>query len=219
MLLILLLILLLLLIVGLYFLYRLIKWVLKEKIRIRWALTIIVVVALTSIIKIAFFTKMEFIQSKVYPNLYLVKNPIKDKDYIHRIIKKRVLQKVNAKLLDDNGTNEFSRKLREEPPYGISFYEYDTGTFFLIPFGDAGTVHFIKNKEDPGGFSSEELYNYDQFRIAEFKVAYCKSDSLHHTGILLYYQGRDVIKTDTLFNQCIIKKEAAALEDVDIVIE
>ena len=219
MVLLLLFILLSLLIVGLYFLFRLVRWILKKKVRGKWALGILLLVALTSIVKMVFFTKMEFIQSKVYPNLYLVKNAIKDKDSIHRMIKKRVLEKVNNVLLDDNGANEFSRKLMEEPPFGISFYEYDTGTFFLIPFGDAGTVHFIENKEDPGGFSSEELYNYDQFRIAEFKVTYCKSDSLHHTGILRSYQGKDVIKTDTLFNQCIIKKEEAPIEDVDIVIE
>ncbi len=215
MLLVLLLFLLIILILGLYFLFRLTRWILKKKIRIKWAFTVILVVALTGVIKVVFFTKMEFIQSKVYPNLYLVKNAIKDKDSIHRIIKIRVLEEVKTKFHDDNGANEFSRKLMEEPPFGISFYEYDTGTFFLIPFGDAGTVHFIENKEDSEGFSSEELSHYNQFRMAEFKVAYCNSDSLHYMGILKYYQIRDVIKTDTLFNQCIIKKEETYFEDAE----
>ncbi|NJM79134.1 MAG: hypothetical protein HC854_04895 [Flavobacterium sp.] len=41
---------------------------------------------------------MEFIQSKVIPNLYLVKNPIKNKDSLQNDIKKVVLDKVNSQI-------------------------------------------------------------------------------------------------------------------------
>ncbi|MFC4636075.1 hypothetical protein ACFO3O_19350 [Dokdonia ponticola] len=157
---------------------------------------------ITSVLKIAFFTKMEFIQSNVYPDLYLIKNPIKDTDSMHRMIKKMVLTKVNTEFLDKHRINELSENKMNTPLYRIRFYEYYSGTFFLIPFGEAGTDHFIENKEDPGGFISEELSHYHQYRISEFLIEYCENDSLNSIGKLHYYKGWDIIKTDTLLNQC-----------------
>ncbi len=215
MLLVILFFLLILLLVGLYFLFRAIKWTLKEKIRIKWVLVIILIITLTSVLKVTFFTKMEFIQSDVYPDLYLIKNPIKDTDSIHRMIKNRVLKKVNTELLNAHGAADFSEYGMDPSSYRIRFYEYYTGTFFFIPFGEAGTDHFIENKEDPGGFSSEELSHYHQYRIAEFNIDYCENDTLNSVGRLYYYQGRDLIKTDTLLNQCIINKDEEPSEFVE----
>ena len=219
MLFVILLFLLILLLIGVYLLFRAIKWTLKKKIRIKWALVIILVVAVTNLIKVVFFTKMEFIRSNVYPNLYLIKNPVNNRDSIHKAIEEMVLKKVNTELLDKLEANEFSENLMNTSSYRFRFYEYYTGTFFLIPFGEAGTKHFIENEEDPEGFSSEELSHYNQYRIAEFNVGYCKNDTLHYVGRLNYYQGWDVIKTDTLFNQCIINKEETPLEDAESIFD
>jgi len=59
-----------------YVLYILIKWISKKKKRIQWTFGIIGILILINIIDSIFFTKMEFIQSKVYPHLYIVKNQI-----------------------------------------------------------------------------------------------------------------------------------------------
>lgn len=207
-------ILVIILILGLYALYRLVIWIHKKKIRIKLASGLVGVIVLTILINHLFFKNMEFTQSEVYPNLYLVKYPIKYKDSIHKVIEKIVLEKVNTEFLDNNGANEFSKKL-PEVSYHIRFYEYYTGTPFFVPFGEAGTVHFIENEEDPGGFSSEELSHYNEYRIAEFNLEYCKNDTLNFVGRLSYYQGLDVIKTDTIINQCVINKEEESSEDAE----
>lgn len=200
MLILLLLILLIFLIIGLYQLFRLTKWVFKKKTRIKWATGLVGVMVLVTLINHLFFKKMEFIQSKVYPNLYLIKYPVKDKDSLHSFIKKMLLEKVK-------NINDLSEGSIIELQYGLDFYEYYTGTPFFVPFGEAGTTHFIDNEEDPGGFSSELLRHYDAYRIAEFNLKFCKNDSLNYVGIINYYQEWDIIKTDTIINQCTIIKE------------
>jgi len=175
-------------------------------------LAVILVVTLTGVLKVTFFTKMECIQSNVYPDLYLIKNPIKDTDSRHRLIKQIVLDKVHAEFLEKQETTNDPKNSMDPSSYRIRFYEYYTGTFFLIPFGEAGTDHFIENKEDPGGFSSEEISHYNQYRIAEFTIEYCKNDTLNSVGKLYYYDGWDLIKTDTLFNQCIINTDEESSE-------
>lgn len=194
MLILLILLLLIILFICLYQLFRLLKWIIKKEIRIKWASTLVGVIILTALINHLFFKNMEFIQSKVYPDLYLVKYPIKNKDSIFRVIENMVLQKVN---------DQFKTSVKRiEMPYRISFFEYYNGTPFFIPFGEAGTTHFIENKEDPGGFSSEELFHYNQYRIAEFSLDYCKNDTLNYVGTINYYKGQEVIKTDIIINQC-----------------
>ena len=200
MLLLILLLLLSMLIIGLYFLFRLIKWILKKKVRSIWALVLLTLVALSWLIKFAFFTKMEFISSKVYPDLYLVKNPVNNKDSIHSAIKRMVQEKVNNKFITEIISKDSFEK--RGVPYRLRFYEYYTGTPIFVPFGEAGTTHFIEHEEDPGGFSSEEISNYNTYRIAEFYLKYCDADSLNFVGTIDYYQNWEIIKTDTILNQC-----------------
>ena len=200
MLLLILLLLLSMLIIGLYFLFRLVKWILKKKVRSIWALVLVTLVALSWLIKFAFFTKMEFISSKVYPDLYLVKNPVNNKDSIHSAIKRMVQEKVNNKFITEIISKDSFEK--RGVPYRLRFYEYYTGTPIFVPFGEAGTTHFIEHEEDPGGFSSEEISNYNAYRIAEFYLKYCDADSLNFVGTIDYYQNWEIIKTDTILNQC-----------------
>ena len=145
---------------------------------------------------------MKFIQSKVYPDFQLVKYPIKDRDSLHKIIEKMVLKKVNSEFFNNNEKYDFSKNSTTAVPYSIRFYEYYTGTPFFVPFGEAGTTHFIENKEDPGGFTSEEICHYNTYRIAEFNLKYCPNDSLNYIGTINYYQGLDIIEKDIILNQC-----------------
>ena len=136
-----LLILCIILFIGLFQLFRLIKWTIKKEIRIKWASGLVGVIALAVLVNHLFFKKMEFIPSKVYPDLYLIKYPIRDKDSLHKIIAKIVLQKVS------NHFKTPSKNTTAIVPYRIRFYEYYSGTPFFVPFGEAGTKHFIENKE------------------------------------------------------------------------
>lgn len=97
--------------------------------------------------------------------------------------------------------NKHPEKPISELANTLNFYEYYKGTF-LIPFGEAGTVHFIENKEDPGGFSSEELIHYYNYRIATFNLKPCINDSLNYYGEVVFYQNDSILKTETLLNLC-----------------
>lgn len=184
------------LILCLYQLFRLIKWTIKKKKRMKWISCLVGVIVLVILVNHLFFKNMKFIESKVYPGLYLVKYPIKDKDSLHAIIEKMVLQKVR------NHIKTSSKNTTLIEPYSFSFYEYYAGTPFFILFGEAGTKHFIEHKEDPGGFSSEYISDYNRFHIAEFNLKYCKNDSLNYVGTINYYQNWDLVNTVTVFNQC-----------------
>jgi glucan phosphoethanolaminetransferase (alkaline phosphatase superfamily) len=194
----------------LYILYLLIKWISNKKKRIQWAFGIIGILIFVNIIDLVFFTKMEFIQSKVYPHLYLVKNPINNQDSLNAIIKNRVVQKMNTEFIGRENKYKQKYQYTSESPsttylsYSIRFYSYYKG-WETNPFGEAGTEHFINNKEDPGGFSSELLEYYDDYRIAEFDIRFCKNDTINYFGVLKYFQNGQEIKTDTIINQC--KKE------------
>lgn len=63
----------------LYIVFKIIKWILVEKVRVKWAISILIVLVLGFAIKKVFFTNMEFIQSNVYSNLYIVKDPVKNR--------------------------------------------------------------------------------------------------------------------------------------------
>ncbi len=213
MLILILILLLIILIICLYQLFKLIKWTIKKKKRMKWASGLVGVIALAVLVNHLFFKKMEFIQSKVYPDLYLIKYPIKDKDSLHKIIAKMVFHKVS------NHFKTPSKNTTAIVPYRIRFYEYYSGTPFFVPFGEAGTTHFIENKEDPGGFSSEYISDYNRFHIAEFNLKYCRNDSLNYIGTINYYQNWDIIKTDIIINQCNPSKieesvEAESVSDI-----
>lgn len=190
-----------------YLLYVLIKWISKKKTRIQWTFGIIGIVILINIIDSIFFTKMEFIQSKVYPHLYLVKNQINNQDSLNTVIKNIVVQKMNAEFIGKE--NKYKHKyqynsesaLRTDLYYSLSFYRYYKG-WGTNPFGEAGTEHFINNEEDPGGFSSELLEHYYEYRIARFDIEFCKNDTIKYFGVLKYFQNGQEMKTDTIINQC-----------------
>lgn len=198
MLLLIIILLLVILLLGLYLLFRLVKWILKKKLRIKTALVVVVAISLAYLVQLVFFSKMEFIQSKVYPDLFLVKNPVSDTDSIHSAIKNMVFEKVNNEFLNNKRTQVYSDKNGVRAAYRLRFYEYYTGTFFLFPFGDAGTTHFIDYKEDPGGFSSEEITHYQDYLIAEFNLKLCENDNQNYVGILDFYKERELVKSYTI---------------------
>ncbi|WP_280935988.1 hypothetical protein [Aquimarina sp. 2201CG14-23] len=133
---------------------------------------------------------MEFIQSKIYPDLYLIRNPVKDKDSLNKSIKDKVIQLSN---------NQFKSKdiPREIQSYTLRFYEYNKGDW-----GEYGTPYFIEHKEKPEGMFPELLEYYPEFLLARFSVQNCEKDTSSYYGKLEYYTDARIIKTDTLFNFC-----------------
>ena len=149
--------------------------------------------------------EMKFIQSKVYPDLYLIKNGINDGDSLNRIIKKMVTEKIKREFIGNENKYkhkyEYTGGSRTDIDYDLDFYTYFEG-WGTNPFGEAGTAHFIEKKEDPGGFSSEELDHYGKYRIASFYIRFCEKDTVNYMGILQYYRNGENIKSDTLINTC-----------------
>ena len=153
-----------------------------------YAFTFVVLMLLSGLIHKLFFEKMEFIQSKVYPNLYLVKYPIEDRDSLNKSIKNKVLQDMNNQFVWNKNNIEENR---------IRFYEYTTAWGF-----SNGTKHFIENKEDPGGFSSEELDNYQEQKMAYFELKQCENDSLNYLGNLIYFKDGLEFNSEILIDDC-----------------
>ena len=182
-------------VIFIYLIFRLVKWIFNNKVRRTWAFYLCGCFILATIINNIFFKKMEFIQSKVYPDIYLIKNLIDDRDSLNKIIKSMVTQKMNSQFISNK------EKSTTQLNYSISFYEYYKG-WGTHPFGEAGTAHFIEHKEDPGGFSSELLEYYREYKIATFRLKHCKNDTISYFGNLKYYKDGTVIRTDTLINLC-----------------
>jgi hypothetical protein len=185
----------------------------------KWASGLVGVIVVAILLNHFFFKNMRFIQSEVYPDLYLVKYPVKDKDALHEVIEKMVLEKVNGEFFKAKEEYDSSKNYISSVPYSIDFYEYYTGTPLFVPFGEAGTAHFIEHKEDPGGFSSEEISHYTPYRIAEFDLKYCPNDSLHYVGTINYYQGWDIVKTEMLINQCDLIRDEKPSEPAEAVFD
>jgi hypothetical protein len=163
----------------------------------------IVLLVTFNLVNSLFFTKMEFIPSKVIPNLYIVKNVEENKDSINNKLKKIVLEKVNREVI--NQTYKY-RSINPndsivELKYTIDFYEYSKGSVF-IPFNDAGTCYFIENEEDPAGFVVEVLDMYCKYHIAKFNLKFCRNDTINYFGTIDYYKNLEITKTDTLINLC-----------------
>lgn len=186
-------------------LFNIIKWVFRKKSRV----ITIIVLGLGMLVIIAtyqlFFVQMEMIQSKVYPNIYLIKNPIKNRDSLNIIIKEMIVQKMDAQI--DHNKEILKTKYKygtwslPEIDASIRFYEY-YNSWGIHPFGEAGTAHFIENKEDPGGFSSELLEHYQTYKISEFSLRYCNIDSNAYYGHLTHWRDGVIIKKEKLFNSC-----------------
>ena len=171
--------------------FRLFKWIFREKIRVLTFFALTTILGLGTVVNAIFFKKMEFIQSNVYPNLYLVKYPDKDKTILNQAIREKII---------DHLGNRYSegKKLAYDGENGIYFYEYGGRTFGFI--GEAGTSYFIDHEEDLGGFVSEELGMYTQYRLAEFYLDNCKNDSITYCGELNYFNEGDFVGVDSLKN-------------------
>ena len=182
----------------LFMLYKIIRWIVRKKIRVVWALSVLGMFVVTITINHFFFKKMEFIQSKVYPNLFLVKNQIKDRDSLNSIIKKMVSEKMDDDILV-NG-KRYSKNTHEAPYATLVFYNY-TKSFKFNIFQDYGTAYFVENEEDLGGMVVEDLSMYRNYKLAAFNIIPCKNDTTLFCGVLDYYKEGYKVKTDTLLKQ------------------
>lgn len=118
--------------------------------------------------------KIEFIQSSVYSNLFLIKNPPKGDS----LLKKEIILFLIKNPVKDKA------KLPE-----IDFYRYSSNT-----------KYFLDHEEDPGGFSSEELKNYPEDNLASFIISKCASDTTKIVGEL--FTKRNPFKGDTIIYRC-----------------
>jgi hypothetical protein len=171
--------------------FRLLKWTLKGKKRIQIALAVLVFGATGLVIHHFFFKNMRFIQSQVYPNLYLVKYP--DKDYSR--VERAIQEKIKEHLKTEHTTG---KPLLYSGEKAIYFYEYGGMSFGFL--GDAGTGYFIDHEEDLGGFVTEELGMYQKYRLAEFHYNPCPNDSTVYCGEINYFNQGEFSKVDSLKN-------------------
>ncbi|MGY3791242.1 hypothetical protein [uncultured Aquimarina sp.] len=132
---------------------------------------------------------MEFIQSKVYPDLYLVKHAVEEKDSLHKAIKKVVRQN----LIEYHQKTDFKDSFQ----YSLRFYTYYKN-WNPLAFGDSGTAYFIDNEEDLGGMIVEDLSMYPQYKLAIFTMTDCKNTNTSICGKLDYYENGYVSKTDMI---------------------
>lgn len=184
--------------IGIFLLYKILKWTVTKKVRIFGALSVLLIAALGFTINQLFFIKMEFIQSKVYPNLYLVKNPIEDRDSLQQTIKKKMLEMIDQDII--NNQKLYSENTSEAPYATLAFYIYSKSSKLSI-FQDYGTAYFIENEEDLGGMVVEDLNMYRKQKLATYNIRRYKSDTTRYYGILNYYKDGDIIKTDTLLKK------------------
>jgi hypothetical protein len=183
---------LLLLLVGLVFLViKLTKWTFRKKLRVKAAAILLGVAIMGLVVNHFFFKNMRFIQSKVYPNLYLIKYPDKDCSVVERAIQ----EKIREHLQTEHKTGKTLAYTNEN---GIHFYEYGGFTFGFI--GEAGTGYFIDHEEDLGGFVTEELGMYTKYRLAEFYYGPCPQDSSLYCGEINYFKEDELVKVDSLKN-------------------
>ncbi len=184
--------------VGIFLLYKILKWILAKKERIISTLSTLLITIISITIHQVFFIKMEFIQSNVYPNLYLVKNEIKNRDSLNNIIKKRVVEKIELNFIA-NG-KKYTEKTHKAPYAALAFYNYSKSSRLSV-FQDYGTAYFIDHEEDLGGFSVEDLSMYQHEKLATFNIHSYKKDSTQYYGVLEYYRNGNVMKTDTIVLQ------------------
>lgn len=194
-------------------LFKVVKWTVKEKLRMKWALSLLGIVVVALCIKKVFFTNMEFIQSEVYSNLYLVKHPAKNQDSLRMAVRSMAMNAMRDTMTAPRYKMDKSQEFGGILDTGFRFYEYYNASPF-IPFGEAGTAHFIENEEDLDGFINESLMHYSQYLIADFKWMYCEKDTSRTLGVLKYYKAGNLIANDTLVNQCQNNREHVKKETV-----
>lgn len=175
-----------LVIIVVYILYTVMKWIFQTKARaIRVSLSFLTVVVGFTIYQL-FFLKLEFIQSKVYPDLYLVKNFPEDRSVLNQAIKdfvmKRIKTKTQKQLMDSNPSSRF--------------YQYYKSYNPLI-FGNSGTAYFIDNEEDLGGMVVEDLSMYMNLKLAVLDKTVCE-DKTNYCARLHFFEKGNIVKTDII---------------------
>lgn len=123
--------------------------------------------------------KTEFFTSSPSGNLILIKNSPNDDIILKKIIKNFIAKNYN--------------KYKPHITY-FSFYRYNNNT-----------KYFLKNREDLGWFSSEDLNDYPEDEIANFIINKCKNDTTKKVGFFIFYGIRgseksEIIKDTIIYN-------------------
>lgn len=194
----------LLLLAGLvlFLLYKILKWIAAKRVRIIVAAALLVIAIIGNTLNRLFFTKMEMIQSTVYPNLYLVKHPIKDRDSLNNIIKSKVIEVIGKNPIINQKI--YSENTYEAPYATLAFYTYSKNSKLSV-FQDYGTSYFIDNQEDLGGMIVEDLSMYQTQKLATYNIKAYKNDITRYYGALTYFKDAYPVKTDTINNNVLIK--------------
>ena len=137
-----------------------------------------------------FYKNMRFIQSEVYPNLYLVKYPDEDVDVLYQAIRQRVITHLKSEF-------PAGKTLAYENETSVFFYQYYKA-FPISVFQDEGTAYFLENEEDLGGMVTEELGMYRGYKLAEFNYTPCQANAPGHCGELRYFDEHGMVKSDRL---------------------
>ena len=136
--------------------------------------------------------KIEFVQSKVKPSTFLLKNLPRDGKFIKEEIKS---------FLSKNLPHQDSL-IKKEFIIAENFYQKQI--FFYRYTWD--TSYFIENKEDTdGGFSDNSLSDYPEDKIATFFISKCEKDSTKLEGELYFYGNAGFSskrEIDTLIYHC-----------------
>lgn len=188
--------------IVLFLLYKILKWIVAKRVRIIVAISLLLIAVAGFTINHLFFTKMEFMQSKVYHNLYLVKHPIKDRDSLNSIIKGRVLEMIDQNLI--NYQTIYTENTAEAPYATLAFYTYSKNSKLSV-FQDYGTAYFIDNEEDLSGMIVEDLSMYQTQKLATYNIKAYKKDTTRYYGMLTYYKDAYPVKADTINKNILIK--------------
>lgn len=180
--------------------YRIITWIRKKQVRINCAFSFLGILLLVKILLFA-FSEMEVIRSKIYPDLYLIKNPSSNTDSLRAVIRKIAVDRMNHDFIGNESSykdynNDSSRVWLY---YELDFYEYTNGGF------EGGTSYFIENEQDNGGgFSDNTLADHHKdAQIARFSIDYFDNDTINYFATLTYYKNEKEIKVDTIINKSI----------------
>lgn len=161
----------------------------------KYKIKIVVIALLLMVLSLGihhfFFKNMTVVQSKVYSNLYLVKYPDADEVVLKESITEIITKHVKSNIQSEN-------QLSYSKGNAIYFYEY-YNPFSLNFINKSGTVYFIEHKEDLGGFVSEELGMYANYRLAEFYYDDCNDIDANYCGKMDYFRNATYLTTDSLF--------------------
>ena len=129
--------------------------------------------------------KVEFVQSKVFNGLYLIKNPSRSDS----LLKTQIIDFLMKNSLKSDYLSK--TQLKE----GIDFYRYTSDT-----------KYFIENEgDDTGGFSQNSITDYTEENIATFFISKCEKDTTKLVGKLYFYGNAGFsskVEIDTLIYHC-----------------